>query len=109
MNTSIFVIPKDSGELDKDIKSRKPKYMNHVLDIFVESFSGDVIPSKISLFKFKNTNLEVVIKDKTYIKNLKNLLDYYSIEEEYEKCSIIKGIINKIDNMNNIDDEAKQD
>ena len=109
MNTDIFVIPKDNALLDADIKSRKEKYMNHVLYTFKKILTDEPIPKKITLFKFKNTNLEVVVKCASYIANLKNLQDYYIVDEHYENCKLIKDIINKIENMNSKDDEAKQD
>ncbi len=109
MNEDIFVIPKDNESLDADIKSRKSNYMNHILETFESIDFIKNAPEKITLFRFKNTNLEVVVKSESYIANLQNLLDYYIELEEYESCASIKDIINKIENMNNKDGEAEQD
>ena len=109
MNEDIFVIPKDNESLDADIKSRKSDYMNHILKTFESiNFIKDA-PEKITLFRFKNTNLEVVVKSESYIANLQNLLDYYVEIEEYENCAIIKDVIKEIENMNNKDGEVEQD
>ena len=87
MNEDIFVIPKDNESLDADIKSRKPNYMNHILETFESIDFIKNAPEKITLFRFKNTNLEVVVKSESYIANLQNLLDYYIELEEYERCA----------------------
>ena len=109
MSTDIFIIPEDNVALDADIKSRKAKYMDHILYIFEKHLCEESLPKKLSLFKFKNTNLEVIVKCDNYIPNLQNLQDYYIVLEDFEKCSIIKNIINKIEKLNSIDDDTKQD
>ena len=109
MKTDIFVIPKENEALDIDIKSNKAKYMEHILTTFFNLVCEDDLPEKVSLFKFRNTNLEVVVKHESYITNLTNLQDYYIKLEEFEKCNIIKDIIKKIELMNNKDGEVEQD
>ena len=99
MDTELFTIPSDNLQLEKDLKLRKKTYMDHVLFQFEKIIHGNDIPKKISLFKFKKSNLEVIVLSKSYTKTLENLQDFYIKEEEYEKCSIIKNIIKKIVDM----------
>jgi len=97
MDTEIFTIPAENSELEDDLKKRKKTYMDHIFYQFNKILRESSIPNKISLFKFKKTNLEVIVLQKSFQKTLENLQDYYIKEEEFEKCSIIKDIINKIE------------
>ena len=104
MSNEIFNIPKENSKLRNDIKKRKKKYMLHILEAFsVISENKKVIPDKINLFKFDGTNLEVIVKRKSYITNLENVLDYFTQQEEYELCSKLQKIITYIKNNNNED------
>ena len=93
MSSEKFTIPNNNSDLDVDLKNRKPEYMNHILNTFCDNIKDDLISEKIYFFKFSDTNLEIVIKKKNYISNLKNLLDYYVNIEEYENCNIINKLI----------------
>nr|BAR39931.1 hypothetical protein [uncultured Mediterranean phage uvMED] len=78
--------------------------MLHILNAFsVISENKKVIPDKINLFKFDNTNLEVIVKRKSYLTNLENVLDYFTQQEEYEICSKLQKVIAYIKNNNNVD------
>jgi len=106
INKKKFEIPNDNKQLKLDIKNNKEKYMSFILDTFLQSMKDEnSIPTKINLFKFKDTNLEVIVKKESYISNLNNLLDFYSNIEEYETCKIIKSLIAKINNINNINED----
>ena len=104
MSNKIFEIPKDNQTLKKDITNRKKEYMVHIYNSF-KQISEDSIPAKINVFSFKNTNLEVIIKKESYEINLKNLLKYFSDEEEYEICTVISKKLKTVlkNNSNNID------
>ena len=39
----------------------------------------------------------MVLKNTHYEENLKNLLDYYIKDEQYEKCELIKNIIKSLE------------
>jgi hypothetical protein len=93
MSSEKFTIPNNNSDLDLDLKNRKPEYMDHIFSVFCENINENNICEKIYFFKFSDTNLEIVIKKKNYISNLKNLLDYYVIKEEYENCNIINKLI----------------
>jgi hypothetical protein len=93
MSSEKFTIPKDNDKLDEDIKNRKKEYMNHIFEIFVKSISEKKVLSQVNIFKFEDTNLEVIIKKAQYESNLKNLLEYMIEIEDYEKCSIINNLL----------------
>ena len=93
MSNDIFTIPKENNELRSDITKRKKKYMMHLVNTFENYIKENRFPSKLNVFKFKETNLEIIIKEKSYISNLENLLDYFVKEEEYEVCQKITNII----------------
>ena len=98
MSSEKFTIPNNNSDLNLDLKNRKPEYMNHIFKVFCENIEEDNVCEKIYFFKFSDTNLEIVIKKKNYISNLKNLLDYYVNKEEYENCNIINKHIIGIHN-----------
>ena len=93
MSSEKFTIPNNNSDLNLDLKNRKPEYMNHIFKVFCENIEEDNVCEKIYFFKFYDTNLEIVIKMKNDISNLKNLLDYYVNKEEYENCNIINKLI----------------
>lgn len=100
INAKKIEIPNDNKQLKIDIKNNKEKYMSHIYDTFCKNFQSDKLPTKINFFKFKDTNLEVIVKQESYIRNLENLLDFYSDLEEYEKCKVIKTLIAKLNSEN---------
>jgi hypothetical protein len=104
MGEKKFEIPSDNKLLKDDILKNKKKYMDHVLSAFEEITKADKFPSKLNLFNFSNTNLEVIIKKESYLSNLNNLLDYYSELEEYELCNTISNLIKYIKNNSNSED-----
>lgn len=104
MGEKKFEIPSDNKVLKDDILKNKKKYMDHVLSVFEEIVKADKFPSKLNLFNFNNTNLEVIIKKESYLSNLNNLLDYYSELEEYELCNTISNLIKYIKNNSNSED-----
>ena len=74
-------------------KINKNIYMEQVYNCFVrEVHNSDTQPQKIKVFKFKDTDLQVIIKSDNYLANLENILNYYIKQEDYEKCSIINKI-----------------
>tara|TARA_B100002019_G_scaffold110770_1_gene95280 strand:+ start:13668 stop:13979 length:312 start_codon:yes stop_codon:yes gene_type:complete len=93
MSSEKFTIPNNNSDLDIDLKNRKPEYMEHIFNTFCDNIEDGKVCEKIYFFKFSDTNLEILIKKKNYISNLKNLLDYYVSIEEYEKCNIINKLI----------------
>ena len=97
-------IPSDNKLLRDDIQKNKRNYMDAVLSAFLKIKDLENYPDKINLFNFKNTNLEVIVKEESYLPNLDNLLDYYTQLEEYEICSTISDLIKYIKRNNNSKD-----
>ena len=94
MESKLLHIPSDSFALETELKQKKSKYMDHIYKVFNEHFTENKLTeTKLKMFKFRGTNLIVVLKNTHYEENLKNLLDYYIIDEQYEKCELIKNII----------------
>lgn len=100
MDDKKLEIPNDNHSLREDIKVRKDQYMNHIYESFKKILPDEPIPNKINLFTFKNTNLEIIVKEESYVPNLKNLLDYYSNLEEYEICNVILSTIKYLNKSN---------
>lgn len=99
MDENILIISSDNDELDKDLKSNKDIYIDQVYNCFLKQIhKSKNIPSKIKVFKFANTELQVIIKSANFISNIENLLNYYIKQEDYEKCSILTKIKNRIMN-----------
>lgn len=93
----LMIIPSQTDSFEYDIKKRKNKYMDHIYNSFTkEIVVGSKIPEKIYLFRFKDTNLEVLVKTEDFIINLENLMKYYIELEMYENCSNIAKLIKYI-------------
>lgn len=93
----LMIIPSQTDSFEYDIKKRKNKYMDHIYNSFTTKIVvGSEIPEKIYLFRFKDTNLEVLVKNEDFIINLENLMKYYIELEMYENCSNIAKLIKYI-------------
>ena len=51
---------------------------------------------EIRLCEVKNLNHYITVEKKDWKDGLKNALKYYEIKEEYEECSKIKSLIDKL-------------
>ncbi len=93
----LMIIPSQTDSLEYDLKKRKEEYMDYIYELFTKKivFNSN-IPEKIYLFKFKDTNLEVLIKKEDFIINLENLMNYYIELEMFENCSNIAKLIKYI-------------
>ena len=81
--------------------------MEQIYHVFESNFINDaIVEQKLKIFQFRGTNLIVILKYAQYLANLKNLLDYYIKDEQYEKCELLKNIIAYIDNNNITDDDT---
>lgn len=94
MSNIKFKIPKDNNLLKKDISKRKKEYMLHLYQCFKEIDIKKEIPKKINVFMFSGTNLEVIVKQSSFVANIQNLIDYFSSIEEYEICTVLNNKIN---------------
>jgi flagellar biosynthesis regulator FlbT len=108
MEQKILHIPSDSFALETELTQKKSKYMEQIYKSFETHYiDNKIVKKKLKVFQFRGTNLIVILKHAHYVTNLKNLLDYYIIDEQYEKCKLINNIINYINNKDsNIDQDS---
>tara|TARA_B100000900_G_C20555290_1_gene706548 strand:- start:640 stop:933 length:294 start_codon:yes stop_codon:yes gene_type:complete len=97
MSSKLIELPSVYATLESDLSKNKPMYMDYIYDTIESKYKNNKLPNKIPLFKFKNTNLVIVITNDHMSVVLQNLLDYYIEIELYEKCNLLKEIINNID------------
>jgi hypothetical protein len=97
MSSKLIELPSVYAKLESDLSTNKSTYMDYIYDTIESKYKNNKLPNKIPLFKFKNTNLVIVITNDHMKVVLQNLLDYYIEIELYEKCNLLKEIINNID------------
>lgn len=96
MSAKLIELPSVYATLESDLSKNKPTYMDYIYETIKSKYKNDKLPNKIPLFKFKDTNLVIVIMNEHMLVVVQNLLDYYIEIELYEKCNILKEIINNI-------------
>tara|TARA_B100000579_G_scaffold312343_1_gene261911 strand:- start:1493 stop:1786 length:294 start_codon:yes stop_codon:yes gene_type:complete len=97
MQAKLIELPSVYSELESDLSKNKSTYMDYIYDRLKSQYKNNKLPKKISLFKFKDTNLVIIITSEHMPQVIQNLLDYYIEIELYENCSLLKKIINNID------------
>lgn len=97
MSAKLIELPSVYNELESALSKNKSTYMDYIYDRLKSQYKNNKLPKKISLFKFKDTNLVIIITTEHLPSVLQNLLDYYIESELYEKCSFLNKIINNID------------
>ena len=66
MQDDIIELPGEYNALNKKIKGNKLELMTHIYNKILNTTANNIIKSdRISLFKFKNTRLLVIIKKNT--------------------------------------------
>jgi len=93
--TGIEIIYNDSEDL-KTLSS-KEEFVSFILE---DSFKTIEMAlknklDKVELFNIFNLSIVVEIERNNYKNVLNNLIKFYILEENYEKCSLIRSIINK--------------
>jgi len=97
MESNIIELETEIHNLESDIKKNKNTYMDHIYEVILKNVKDHkFIRKRISLFKFKNTNLMVIVSEHQYKLMCENLLQYYIDIESYEKCSKLYKIVNNI-------------
>lgn len=99
MQDDIITLPSEFSLLESNLVENKPKYMDYIYEKILSKITKEfhIEARRITLFKFTDTNLTVVVTMKQYLSVVNNLLDYYIKHELYEKCSILNKIKNNID------------
>tara|TARA_B110000495_G_C22792450_1_gene463156 strand:- start:35 stop:340 length:306 start_codon:yes stop_codon:yes gene_type:complete len=100
MDTNIITIPSTNDELDADLVKNKDKYIDFIYGAFERLLNLDILPEHVKIFNFKETDLQVIIRQTNYISNIDNLLKHYITKEEYEKCNTLNKLKNRIVDTN---------
>lgn len=107
MKSELLTIPSDRFALETELKQKKSKYMEQVYHVFETNYIDETIAKKkLKVFQFLGTNLIVILKDTQYKANLKNILDYYIEDEQYEKCELLKNILANIEEEDDTGDNT---
>ena len=77
-----------------ELKSKKPQVYRSLVEGITEAFETKTDEIKLCEVKYANTYL-TVHKD-AWSGSLAKAMDYYIEKEEYEMCSQVKNLINKL-------------
>tara|TARA_B110000444_G_C18749157_1_gene551848 strand:+ start:514 stop:816 length:303 start_codon:yes stop_codon:yes gene_type:complete len=100
MDSNIITIPSTNDELDADLSKNKDEYIDFIYGEFERFKTLKTIPEHVKIFNFKETDLQVIIREANYISNIDNLLKHYITKEEYEKCNTLNKLKNRIMDTN---------
>ena len=81
-------------EYNEELKSKKPQVYKSLIDGVTEAIKTD--KEEIRLCEVKNTNIFITVEKPEWKKSLDSALQYYEKVEEYEECSKIKKLIDKL-------------
>ena len=96
MDSNIITIPSTNAELDVDLLKNKDKYIDFIYGEFARMSTLKTIPKHVKIFNFKETELQVIVRESNYVSNIDNLLKHYITKEEYEKCNTLSKLRNRI-------------
>ena len=77
-----------------DLNSHKPRVYKSLFEGITEAFENNSNEIKLCELKYSNTYL-TVHKD-SWSESLAKAMDFYIAKEEYEECSKIKKLIDKL-------------
>lgn len=78
---------------NEDLNSKKTIYKSLVEGVS-EAIKDD--KDKIKICEIKNQNMYVTVEKKDWKESLDKALEFYIYKEEYEECSKIKNLIDKL-------------
>ena len=81
-------------EYNEELKSSKHKVYKSLIDGVTEAIKKD--KKEIKLCEVKNSNLYITVEKPEWKKSLDSALQFYIDIEEYEECSKIKKLIDKL-------------
>tara|TARA_B100001094_G_scaffold323599_1_gene374769 strand:+ start:333 stop:602 length:270 start_codon:yes stop_codon:yes gene_type:complete len=79
---------------NEELNSKKPQVYKSLIDGISEAIGSD--KKEIKLCEVKNSNTYITVEKPEWKQSLDSALQYYIDTEEYEKCSEIKNLINKL-------------
>ena len=81
-------------EFIEELNSKKPQVYKSLIDGISEAIKTD--KKEIKLCEVKNTNVYITVEKKSWKQSLDSALQFYIDKEEYEECSKIKKLIDKL-------------
>ena len=81
-------------EFNEELKSKKHQVYKSLIEGVSEAIKTN--KKEIKLCEVKNSNLYITVEKPKWKKSLDSALQYYVDKEEYEQCSKIKNLIDKL-------------
>ena len=81
-------------EYNEELKSSKHQVYKSLIDGVTEAIKTD--KKEIKLCEVKNSDIYITVEKPKWKKSLDSALQYYVDKEEYEQCSKIKNLIDKL-------------
>ena len=81
-------------EFNEELSSKKPQVYKSLVDGVSEAIKTN--KEEIKLCEVKNSNLYITVEKPKWRKSLDSALKFYIDKEEYEECSKIKNLIDKL-------------
>ena len=79
---------------DFEAKAKKPLMVKTLVNNIAEGIEDNL--QSVNVAEIKNHNLIISVPKSEWKSGLKNAMDYYIKKEEYEECSKIKKLIDKL-------------
>ena len=84
----------NSFELDEELNYKKRQVYKSLIDGVTEAIKSD--KELIKLCEVKNSGIYITVEKEEWKQSLDSALEYYISTEEYEECSKIKNLIEKL-------------
>ena len=81
-------------EYNEELKSSKHQVYKSLIDGVSEAIKNN--KTEVKLCEVKNSNIFITVEKQAWKNSLDSALQYYINTEEYERCSKIKDLIEKI-------------
>ena len=81
-------------EYNEELKTSKHKVYKSLVDGVTEAIKSD--KEEIKLCEVKNSNTYITVEKPEWKDSLDSALQFYIKKEEYEQCSKIKNLIDKL-------------
>ena len=81
-------------EFSEELNPKKRQVYKSLVDGVSEAIKTN--KNEIKLCEVKNSNIYITVGKQEWKKSLDSALQYYENEEEYEECSKIKKLIDKL-------------
>ena len=81
-------------EFNEELNSKKPQVYKSLIDGVSEAIKSN--KEEIKLCEVKNSNTYITVEKPKWRSSLDSALQFYIDKEEYEQCSKIKNLIDKL-------------